>query len=109
MEQFSFWIQAIISVLSGILVLAPLVVKLIQYVKQSAKEKNWSNLLRLIMSLMEKAETMFETGADKKVWVLQELKAAQETLNYDIDWNVVSNMIDALCEMAKIVNNKAAQ
>lgn len=42
MDQFNFWIQAIISILSGIAILVPLIVKLVEYVKKNTKEKNWS-------------------------------------------------------------------
>lgn len=108
MEHFSFWIQAIISILSGILVLIPLITKLIKYIQESIKEKNWKNLLILLMNLMEEAENKFENGATKKEWVLAELRAVQDTLNYNIDWDVVGEMIDQLCAMAKEINNKTA-
>jgi hypothetical protein len=106
MEHFNFWIQAIISILSGILVLTPLVLKLIDYVKKSTKEKNWSQMLKLVMNLMAEAEDKFDKGADKKEWVMGELKAMADTLNYDIDWNVVSDMIDKICDVSKEINIK---
>lgn len=106
MEHFNFWIQAIISILSGILVLTPLVLKLIDYVKKSTKEKNWSQMLKLVMNLMAEAEDKFDKGADKKEWVMGELKAMADTLNYDIDWNVVSDMIDKICDVSKEINVK---
>lgn len=104
MDQFSFWIQAIISVLSGIAVLVPLIIKLVEYVKKAAQEKNWNQMLKLVMNLMAEAEELYDTGAEKKEWVLKELHAVADTLNYTIDWVVVSDMIDALCDMAHEVN-----
>ena len=104
MEQFNFWIQAIISILSGIAILIPLIVKLVEYVKKNIKEKNWSQMLLLVMDLMAQAEQMFEHGADKKEWVLNELRAVSHTLNYDIDWDVVSEMIDSICTVSKEIN-----
>ena len=98
------WVKVIVAVLSGVAVIIPLVVELVKYVKLAVREKNWSNMLRLVMNLMAEAEDMFEHGADKKAWVLNEMKAVAATLNYDIDWEVVSEMIDALCDMAKEVN-----
>lgn len=98
------WVNIIVSLLSGIAVLIPLMVKLVEYVQKAAKEKNWASMLQLVMNLMAEAEKMFEHGADKKEWVLNELHAVAATLNYEIDWEVVSEMIDALCEMAKEVN-----
>ena len=104
MEQFNFWIQAVISVLSGIAVIIPMIIKLVEFSKQVIKEKNWSQMLRLVMNLMAEAETMYQTGAEKKEWVINELHAMAQSLNYDIDWTVVSQMIDALCDMAHEVN-----
>ena len=109
MEQFNFWIQAIISILSGIAVLVPLVIKLVQYVQANAKEKNWSSLMVLVMNLMAQAEQMFDKGADKKEWVINELKAVANTLNYEIDWNVVSEMIDKICDVSKEINVEVTQ
>ena len=109
MEQFNFWIQAIISILSGIAVLIPLAIKLIEYVKKNAKEKNWSPMLVLIMNLMAQAEQMFDKGADKKEWVMNELKSVASTLNYEIDWNVVSEMIDKICDVSKEINVEVTQ
>mgnify|MGYP003571246121 FL=1 len=109
MEQFNFWIQAIISILSGVAILVPLVIKLVQYVQANAKEKNWSSLMVLVMNLMAQAEQMFDKGADKKEWVINELKAVASTLNYEIDWNVVSEMIDKICDVSKEINVEVTQ
>lgn len=104
MNQFNFWLQAIISILSGIAVLTPLIITLIRYVKDAVKEKNWNQMLQLVMNLMAKAENMFDIGAEKKEWVLAELHAAADTLNYDIDWVVVSEMIDKICDISREIN-----
>ena len=104
MDQFNFWIQALISILSGIAVLVPLFVKCAQYIEKATKEKNWSQMLVLVMNLMAEAENMFDTGAERKEWVLAELKAMANTLNYDIDWDVVSDMIDKICDVSKEIN-----
>lgn len=102
--QISFWLQALISVLSGVVVLIPLVYELIKFVKKAAKEKNWSQLLKIIMGLMADAEQRFEDGSSRKDWVIGQLKAISKTLNYDIDWNVVSEMIDQICAASKEIN-----
>jgi hypothetical protein len=49
-------IELIIEILSGLLIVLPLVYKLVEYVKVSTKEKNWNNLIHLVMQLMAKAE-----------------------------------------------------
>jgi hypothetical protein len=97
-------IEIAIYILAGIATAIPLIIKLVKYVKASIKEKNWGKLLNLVMILMGEAETMFVAGADKKAWVLQRVKILSSTLDYDIDEEVVSNMIDSLCTMSKLVN-----
>ncbi len=104
MDQFNFWIQAIISILSGVAVIVPLIVALVKYVRKAVEERNWTQMLKLVMNLMAKAEKMFDIGAEKKEWVLAELHAVADTLNYQIDWVVVSDMIDKICEISKEVN-----
>ena len=98
------WINYAISILSGLAVAIPLLIKLVEYVQKSIKEKNWNKLLDLVMKLMSEAETKFETGADKKEWVLAMVKASADTINYDIDINAVGDLIDSLCDMANVVN-----
>lgn len=98
------FMELIITVLSGLTVCIPLVVKLVEYVQKATKEKNWNNLLELVIELMETAETQFDNGADRKTWVLETVKTSAEFINYDIDINVVSKLIDSLCDMTKVVN-----
>ena len=104
MEQFNFWLQLLIQILSGIAILVPLMVKLVRVIQVAAKEKNWSQVLKLIMNLMEEAEQKYTDGATRKEWVISELEAASKTLNYDIDWDVISDMIDKICEASKKIN-----
>ena len=98
------WINYAVSILSGLAVAIPLVIKLVEYVKKSIREKNWNKLLDLVMNLMKEAEAKFETGAEKKEWVLAMVKASADSINYDIDTNAVSELIDSLCDMTKVVN-----
>ena len=69
METFNI-LQAILSILSGLIVTIPLIIKLVKYVQSSIKEKNWKNLIKLLMSLMEEAEVNFSDGEERKKWVL---------------------------------------
>ena len=98
------WLDLIVRLLEALVVIIPLVVALIVYVKKAIKEKNWDKLLALVMSLMQEAEGKFETGSEKKSWVLMAIKASSDTLNYEIDMDVVSKLIDDLCDMSKVVN-----
>jgi hypothetical protein len=63
-------LELIIEILAGLTIVIPLVTKLIEYVKKSALEKNWNNLIRLLLNLIATAEERFDNGADRKQWVI---------------------------------------
>ncbi len=94
----------VISIIAGLATAIPLVIKLVQYVTKAVKEKNWQVLLQLVMDLMAQAETMYDTGAEKKDWVMAMVKQAAKTINYDVDYDALSTLIDELCKMSKEVN-----
>lgn len=98
------WMDFIVDVLSGLAVAIPLIVGLVKYIKEAIKEKNWKKLMDLVMNLMAQAETKFDNGAERKEWVLMMVKASADTIDYDIDLNVVAEMIDSLCSLTKVVN-----
>ena len=94
----------VISIIAGLATAIPLVIKLVQYVTKAVKEKNWQVLLQLVMGLMAQAEDMFDTGAEKKDWVMEMVRQAAKTINYDVDYDALSILIDELCKMSKEVN-----
>ena len=97
-------IELVVSILTGLSVAIPMVVALIVYVKKSIQEKNWTALLALVTDLMEQAEKNFNNGIDRKNWVMSMVEASMSTINYEIDLEVVSKLIDDLCHMSKTVN-----
>lgn len=100
------WMKYVVAILTGLATAIPLVVKLVEYVQKAVKEKNWNKLLDLVMSLMEEAEKKFEDGATRKEWVMAMVKSSADSINYDIDMEAVSELIESLCEMSKIVNKE---
>ena len=98
------WYEIIVSILSGLAVAIPLVVELVKYVKEAAREKNWQVLLKFVMDLMAEAESKFEDGASRKQWVMAMVEASATTINYEIDLIRVSELIDSLCSMSHAVN-----
>ena len=58
------------------------------------------------MNLMEDAEQLYERGADKKDYVMKALEEVSGTINFDIDYDVVSDMIDSICDTSKVINAK---
>lgn len=102
------WIEYIVAILAGLTTAIPLVVKLVEYVKKCAEEKNWTKLLELVIRLMQEAESKFDNGEERKDWVLMMVRASADTIDYPIDLNVVGDMIDGLCGMSKVVNAKVS-
>ena len=102
-------LELIIEILAGLTVVIPLVIKLIEYVKKSTMEKNWGNLIRLLMDLMAVAEEKFDNGADRKQWVIAMVQSSANTINYPITEKELSDLIDNLVALTKKVNVKTAE
>ena len=101
------YLDVILSIVAGLAAAIPLVVKLVQYVTAAVKEKNWIKLLDLVMSLMEEAEEKFADGATRKEWVMAMVATSAESINYDVDIAAISELIDSLCDLSKVVNPPA--
>lgn len=97
-------ITLVVALLSGLATCIPLVYKLVQFVQQASKEKNWSALLGLVIKLMQEAEIKFADGATRKEWVMAMVQTSAEYINYPVDLNALSTMIDELCNMTKTIN-----
>ena len=101
------WVDIVVSILSGLAVCIPLVVQLVNVVRTSVQEKNWSQIVTIVLDLMKQAETLFSEGAARKAWVLAGVESAAKSINYnydDVAKQKVSDMIDAICATAKVVN-----
>ena len=108
----SNWVEIVVSILSGLAVCIPLVVKLVNTVREAVKEKNWSQIVTIVLDLMKQAETLFAEGAARKAWVMAGVESAARSINYNYDEAAkqkVSDMIDAICATAKIVNAEVAE
>lgn len=103
------WVEITVSILSGLAVCIPLAVKLVQAVKASVQEKNWSQIVAIVLDLMQQAEGLFSEGAARKAWVMAGVQSAAKGANFPYDDEAaqkVSNMIDAICAAAKVVNGE---
>lgn len=98
------YLDIILSIVAGLAAAIPLVIKLVQYVTAAVKEKNWNKLLDLVMNLMEEAEIKFADGATRKEWVMAMVQASAESINYNVDMEAISELIDSLCDLTKKVN-----
>ena len=106
--DINYWLQIIISILSGIAVAIPLIIKLINVVKTSVKEKNWNLLIKMATDYMKEAEKNIANGAERKKWVISMVIASASNINYpltDEDIQKLEDLIDAICDASKVINN----
>ena len=101
MENVNIWVGIITAILTGLATCIPLVIKLVQTIKDAVKSKNWTPLMQLILKLMAEAEDNFSTGAEKKTYVIDSIKALESSLNYDVDIDAVGAMVDAIVAATK--------
>jgi hypothetical protein len=62
--------------------------------------------MQLVLKLMQEAEENYSTGAERKEYVLDSVNAVKDTLNYNVDMNVVSEMVDSIILATKKINTK---
>lgn len=106
------WVEIIVSILSGLAVCIPVVVQLVKAMKSAADEKNWPKIVEVVLDLMTEAERQFKEGIARKAWVMAGVETAAKSINYNYDdaaRQKVSDMIDAICATAKIVNNRVGE
>lgn len=101
------WYEIVISILSGLVAVIPLVVKLVDVTTAFVKEKNWNRIIVMVTEYMITAEEMFEKGSDKKSWVLEMVKTSAKVSNFDLteeNLEKISELIDELCALSKQIN-----
>jgi hypothetical protein len=106
MEDINVWIHIVVSVVVGIATCIPLIIKLVNTVKEAAQAKNWTPLMQLILKLMSEAEENYSSGAERKAYVVDSIEAIKDTLNYEVDMAIVSEMIDSIVLATKKINVK---
>ena len=103
------WIELIIAVLSGLVTAIPLVVQLVKYVKAAIQEKKWSKVMTLVLNLMTEAEKNYATGAERKKYVMDSIEQIKDVLDYEVDMDAISNMIDAIVKASKTINSDTTE
>lgn len=97
----------IASILTGLIICIPLVIKLVQVTREAVQKGRWDQLVSMVADYMEEAEVKFETGAERKDWVMGMIRVSAGKIEYPLsneEWGKISDMIDHLCEMAHVVN-----
>ena len=103
------WLKFAAEILSGLIVAIPLVIKLVQYVKRAAEERNWNQIVSLVLEYMKSAEKMFDEGKIRKEYVMSAVQASAKGIDYPLDdvaLAKISDMIDSICDAAKVINTK---
>lgn len=92
------------QILIGLAAIIPLIAALIKYVSKATESKNWNIVVKMVLDLMVQAEQDYSVGAEKKAFVMNQVAVLAKTVDFEIDMDKVSDLIDALCEMAHEVN-----
>ena len=106
MDYIKF-IDIAISILTGLSVCIPLVLKLVAVVKENVAEKNWNEIVKIVIAQMVEAEKNYTEGAAKKAWVMNQMRVLAKSLNFnytEVEELKVAELIDAICAGAKIIN-----
>lgn len=104
MENFITILEFLAAIAAGMATALPLIGKLTRTIDELRRSRNWSRLLGIVTDLMEDAEKLMDSGADRKAFVLAGVETLANSADYDIDIDEVSALIDRLCEMSKNVN-----
>jgi len=91
-------------ILVGLAAVIPLAIALIKYVQKATEDKNWNVIVKMVLDLMVQAEHDYATGAERKEFVMNQMKVMAASVDFEVDWDKVSDLIDALCDMAHEVN-----
>ena len=103
------WAKLILSNLTGIAAIIALVISLVKYVKETIKERNWPQVVKMVSDYIAAAEEKFDNGADRKQWVMAMVQVSAETVKYNINMTEIGQLIDDLCKMSKVVNGDGAE
>ena len=94
------------SIVAGLVVCIPLVVKLVNVTREAIRNKNWYYVVKAVSQLMQEAEDLILTGADKKKYVLSMLETVMKQIDYEIteaDWQRISEMIFKLTSSDSLI------
>ena len=97
-------LKLVLAIISGLTACVPLVIKLVQYIKALAKEKNWGKLVVIVSNFMAEAETLYPDGASKKDYVINSVLAIAKTIDYPIDKEMLGELIDNLATLSNKIN-----
>jgi len=104
--EFMDVLNLILAIVAGLGTAIPLVIQLVKYIKMAIKEKNFGKIMSIVLELMTEAEENYQNGADRKAYVMDSITQLSKTLDYEVDLDAVSKMIDEIVSTSKKINTK---
>ena len=97
-------LQFVCIILAGAATAVPLALQLVRYAKMAVEEKNWTKLLELVLELMKNAEEIYESGPQRRDYVIDAVMQLGQRVGYTMEEEALGKLIDDLCAMSKTVN-----
>ena len=101
------WLEFIAENIVALATIIGLVITTIEFVIKCTKEKNWSALVKLVLTDMMDAELLFVEGTDKKQYCLERLEKHAISVGYPLNDDAIhriSIMIDDICDTSRVIN-----
>ena len=102
--EFMDILKLVLAIISGVVTCIPLAIQLVRYIKTAIAEKNFNNIMRLVIDLIPEAEEKFSNGEERKEYIMNNIKSLSQTLGYEVDFDKISEMIDQIVAVTKKVN-----
>lgn len=99
-------LNLVLAIITGLSTAIPLAIQLVKHVKLAIKERNFGKIMKIALELMAEAEENYATGAERKEYVMDSIIKLSKSLDYDVDFDAVSAMIDAIVASSKKINVK---
>ena len=99
-------LSLILAIITGLSTAIPLAIQLVKYINLAIKERNFGKIMKIALELMAEAEENYATGAERKEYVMDSIRKLSDSLDYAVDFDAVSDMIDAIIESSKKINVK---
>lgn len=99
-------LEIIFGVLSTILVCMIYLVKLIEKIKEVRKLENKDLILKELMDLIKLSEELFESGEEKKKFVITRIKSFLVENRFKSNMDELEHQIESYIDLTKNVNIK---
>lgn len=99
-------VNLIVIIVIGLGACVSFAMQLRTYIRTAMAENKFDDIIKIALDLIPEAEDKFSTGAERKEYVMSNIKSISATMNGKVDLDKISDMIDAIVAMSKKVNVK---